>query len=89
MRRLYTTIDVTFLEIEMFFISRDTQSSLQGETRNEDHNWVLENWINWDSEGQIESDKKGNPDGQRDDSDKKGNSDGQSDDSDKKRNPDG
>ena len=59
-RHLYTTMDVTFLESEMFFISRDTQSSLQGETRNEDQNWVLKIWINWDSEGQRK------PEGQRD-----------------------
>ena len=50
-RRLYTMMDVTFLESEMFFISQDTQSFLQGETRNEDQNWVSKNWINWDSEG--------------------------------------
>ena len=54
-RSLYTTIDVIFLETEMLFISRDTQSSLPGETQNEDQNWVSENWINWNSEGQKDS----------------------------------
>ena len=42
-RRLYTTMDVTFLKSEMFFIPQDNHSSLQGETQNEDQNWVSEN----------------------------------------------
>ena len=50
MWHLYTTMDVTFIETEIFFISRDTQSSLQGVTRNEDQNWMSKNWINWDLE---------------------------------------
>ena len=55
-QHLYTIIDVIFLELEMFFIPQDTHSSLQRETQNEDQNWVSENWINWDSEGQQDSD---------------------------------
>ena len=53
-------MDVTFLESEMFFIPRDTHSSLQGETKTEDQNWMSENWINWDSEEQRD------PEGQQD-----------------------
>ena len=63
---MYTTMDITFLESEMFFIPRDTHSSLQGETRNEDQNWVSENWINWDSERHRDSNDQGeqaDPDG--------------------------
>ena len=42
-RRLYTTMDVTFLETEMFFSPHNTHSSIQGETRIDDQNWVSEN----------------------------------------------
>ena len=48
-RRLYTTMDVTFFETEMFFSPQNTHSSIQGETRTDDQNWVSENWIHWDS----------------------------------------
>ena len=44
-RRLYTTMDVTFLETEMFFIPHNTHYSIQGETWTDDQNWVSGNWI--------------------------------------------
>ena len=44
-RRLYTTMDVTFLETKMFFSPYNTHSSIQGETWTDDQNWVSENWI--------------------------------------------
>ena len=53
-RRLYTTMDVIFLELAMFFCTRDTHSLLQGERMNEDQNWVLENWMTWDYERDLE-----------------------------------
>ena len=39
-RRLYTTMDVTFLETEIFFSPHNTHSSIQGETRTDDQNWI-------------------------------------------------
>ncbi|KAL6318435.1 hypothetical protein AAG906_041201 [Vitis piasezkii] len=41
-RRLYTTMDVTFIESENFFTSQSSRSSLQGEMISEEQNW--ENW---------------------------------------------
>ena len=41
-RRLYTTMDVTFIESENFFTSQSSRSSLQGEMMSEEQNW--ENW---------------------------------------------
>ena len=41
-RRLYTTMDVTFLESKTFFPKQATHSSLQGEILSEEQNWV--NW---------------------------------------------
>ncbi|KAK2991229.1 hypothetical protein RJ640_018312 [Escallonia rubra] len=38
-RRLYTTMDVTFLESETFFPKQATHSSLQGEILSEEPNW--------------------------------------------------
>ena len=35
-RRLYTTMDVTFIESENFFTSQSSRSSLQGETMSEE-----------------------------------------------------
>ena len=37
-RRLYTTMDVTFLETEMFSSPHNTHSSIQGETWTNDQN---------------------------------------------------
>ena len=62
---LYTTMDVTFLESEMYFCTRDTHSLLQGEKLNEDQNWVLENWMTWGSKrttDEHERDSKGHKD---------------------------
>jgi hypothetical protein len=41
-RRLYVTIDVTFVESELFFPAPN--SALQGETRGEEQNWVSFDW---------------------------------------------
>lgn len=38
-QRTYVTMDVTFLESEMYF-TPSSNSSLQGEIRNEEHNWT-------------------------------------------------
>lgn len=46
-RRLYTTMDVTFLESETFFPKQATHSSLQGEILSEEQNW--ENWPSFEA----------------------------------------
>ena len=58
-------MDVTFLKSEMYFIPRDTNFSLQGETHNKE-----QNWMNWNLDGldvdipdvQEDSDRPGVPD---------------------------
>jgi hypothetical protein len=42
--RFYVTMDVTFLESEPFFSAPN--STIQGETQSEEHNWVHFDWQN-------------------------------------------
>ena len=45
-RRLYTTMDVTFIESKNFFTSQSSRFSLQGEMMSEEQNW--ENWLSFE-----------------------------------------
>ena len=54
-------MDVTFLETEIFFSPHNTHSSIQGETRTDDQNWVSENWIHWDSKRDSNTVENTNP----------------------------
>ena len=44
-KRTYITMDVTFLEMETFYPSPATKSSLQGEFPNEEVNWLAKTWL--------------------------------------------
>ena len=46
-RRLYTTMDVIFLELKMFFTNEAPYSFLQGERLSEEKNWIPRDWLNW------------------------------------------
>ncbi|RVW21623.1 Retrovirus-related Pol polyprotein from transposon TNT 1-94 [Vitis vinifera] len=51
-KRTYITMDVTFLEMETFYPSPTTKSSLHGEFPNEEVNWLATTWL--ESEGVTE-----------------------------------
>ncbi|KAI5406644.1 hypothetical protein KIW84_053107 [Lathyrus oleraceus] len=44
-RRIYVTMDVTFLEFDHFYSSVSPNSSLQGETPEEESNWSTFDWF--------------------------------------------
>ena len=44
-RRMYVTMDVTFLEFDHFYSSASPNSSLQGETPEEESNWSTFDWF--------------------------------------------